>query len=86
MTKDEAIKRSNHAQNLLQDPLLNEVLDRMEHSFIEEWAKSAETDTAYREKLWGLHKLVKELRVQLNIVMQSGKVEKAQLEKLKAKS
>lgn len=83
MTKDEQIARGQRARLLLEDALLVEILDGLESTYIEAWERSAETETAYREKLWGLHKLTKELRVQLNIIAQGAKVAQAQLEKLK---
>ena len=86
MTKDEQIQRGQRARLLLEDPLMTEVLDGMEKSYIEAWEKSSETDTAFREKMWALHKLTKELRVQLNVIAQGGKIAAAQLDRLKSKS
>ena len=83
MTKEEQIARGKRAQLLLEDTLLTEILDGLEKTYIEAWEKSAETESAYREKLWGLHKLTKELRVQLNILAQGSKIAQAQLDKLK---
>jgi hypothetical protein len=83
MTKEETIQRGQRARLLLEDTLLIEILDGLEKTYIEAWEKSAETETAYREKLWGLHKLTKELRVQLNIIAQGSKITQAQLDKLK---
>lgn len=83
MSREEQIQRGNRARLLLEDSLLAEILDGLEKTYIEAWEKSAETESAYREKLWGLHKLTKELRVQLNIIAQGSKIAQAQLDRLK---
>ena len=65
MTKEESIQRGQRARLLLEDTLLTEIFDSLEKNYLDAWEKSAETETVFREKMWGLVKLTKELRIQL---------------------
>lgn len=85
MTKEDEIRRGKEAQLLLTNSLLGEMFDIMEKAYLDSWRSSALNDTEGRERLWMLSTLLKEFRVHLNVVAQSGRLTEAQLQKAKGR-
>ena len=83
MTREESIQRGQRAQNLLNDEVLISTLDTMEAEYLKAWRDSKPVETEFREQLWMLSGLIKEFRVHLNVTASNGKMDQAQIDKLR---
>lgn len=75
------IQRGEHAAQLLSDELLTESLSAIETEYIEQWKNSPARDEAGREKLWLMVKVVQRFRLELESVVNTGKVARHMLER-----
>lgn len=73
------IVRGEHAARLLSDELLNEALQTIESEYIEQWKNSPTRDEEGREKLWLMVKTAQRFRLELESVLNTGKLAKATL-------
>lgn len=83
MTPEEALKRSNAAQRIYNDPLVKETLDLMEKEVMEAWLACPVRDEAGREMLWRMAVTTRKFRDLLKGTMEAGKLAKHQLESKK---
>ena len=79
--EEKEIKKAEHAKNLLKDPLLQEVLDKMEEEYTVTWRNTKTDETEARELLWQLLWAIGEFRSHLSVIMQRGEFHKGYLQK-----
>lgn len=75
------IRDAEHAKNLLEDPLLQETLDKMEEEYTTTWRNTKTEETEARELLWQLLWAIGEFRSHLSVIMQRGEFHKDRLQK-----
>lgn len=81
MTNEEHARRGDEAQRLLENPLLIEAFDVIERQCIEEIKKCPVRDAEGLAKLHLMLLLNQRLRVQIESVVNTGKIAKASLAK-----
>jgi hypothetical protein len=81
MTLEEEKNRGDHAQRLLADPLLNEILDSMEKETVELWEVTPARDTEGREHLHRFYLVCRKFRNTLKTMADTGKMANIQLER-----
>lgn len=79
----EEARRGEHAKALLEDPILIEMLERMEAHYIETWRKSGTSDVQVRERAWMQCALVNDFRQQLRTVAEGGQLARSVLERMR---
>lgn len=67
--------RARNAAQLLENPLLEEALSRLEKEAIDAWVGSNAEDTFQRERQWIQVKLVRRLREYLQTAIDDGRFE-----------
>ena len=75
------IRDAEHAKNLLEDPLLQETLDKMEEEYTTTWRNTKTEESEARELLWQLLWAIGEFRSHLSVIMQRGEFHKDRLQK-----
>jgi hypothetical protein len=73
------IQRGERASLLLQDELLNETLEKIDTEYTQKWKSTPVRDVEGREKLWLMIKTAELFRMELESVMNTGKLAKATL-------
>lgn len=79
MEKD--LERARHAQALLDNPLLIEILDGMKDSYVNTWLSSKSEDIETRERLYLQAQLVDDFARELRIIVENGAITKAILKR-----
>jgi len=79
----EDARRGDHAKALLEDPILLEMLERMEAHYVDTWRKSGTADVQTRERAWMQCALVNDFRQQLRTVSEGGLLARSMLERMR---
>lgn len=79
MEKD--LERARHAQALLDNPLLIEILDGMKDSYVTAWLSSKSEDIETRERLYLQAQLVDDFAREIRIIVENGAITKAILKR-----
>ena len=79
--EEKEIRDAEHAKNLLEDPLLQETLDKMEEEYTTTWRNTKTEESEARELLWQLLWAIGEFRSHLSVIMQRGEFHKDRLQK-----
>ena len=74
MTPEEALRRSNDAARLMDDPLLKETLDLIEKDVTDLWLLCPVRDTEGREAAWRMAVTARKFRDILRGTAESGKL------------
>jgi|SRR6267142_1205062 len=74
MTAEEQLRRAEKARQILNDPLVKEVLDMMEREIAEMWVSTPARDNEGREWLWRQAAATRKFRDILRGTMESGKL------------
>ena len=80
-----AIAEAAHADALLKDEFLWKQFDYLEQEYIKQWKTWPAKDTDGRERLWQAVNVCGKVRDHLTTVLGSGKLAKADLEKMTSK-
>lgn len=75
MEKD--LERARHAQALLDNPLLTEILDGLKDGYVRAWLSSRSEDMETRERLYLQAQLVDDFAKELRIIVENGAITKA---------
>lgn len=81
MELEQEKRRGDHAQQLLKDELLNEVLDEMLNQTLEAWENSPARDGEGREYLHKFYLATKKVRNTLKSFVETGKMANIQIER-----
>lgn len=71
------IARADHAKRLLEDELLKEAFEAVEHDIFEEWRNSAVTEHSTRSELFHTLKGLERLKARLQAILDDGLVAKS---------
>jgi len=81
MEKDKEIQKGNRAKQILEDEIFAEAVKRVSDELDLEWINSPVRDTEGREKIYMMKKMLNVLLVQLQSVMETGKLASKQINK-----
>ncbi len=79
MDKEKEIQRGHRAKQILEDPIFVEALQKVSQELDQEWINSPIRDTEGREKIYMMRKMLGVLHVQLQSVMETGKLASKQI-------
>lgn len=79
MDKEKEIQRGHRAKAILEDPIFVEALQKVSQELDQEWINSPIRDTEGREKIYMMRKMLGVLHVQLQSVMETGKLATKQI-------
>ena len=80
MMPDDLVRRGQQAQTLLNDPLLKEAFDAMSQDCYAQWQTSPPDDTARREHLYLMSRLLGGLKAHLHSLVLDGRLAEQRLE------
>lgn len=80
MSTDDDIRRGKRAELLLADPLLNECFDRLQAETLSAWQGTTMDQTEAREKYWLAYNVIANVKEQLTIIANGGKVAQRDLD------
>jgi len=72
-------QRGQQAKRILEDPIYIEALQKVSQELDQEWINSPIRDTEGREKIYMMRKMLGVLHVQLQSVMETGKLATKQI-------
>lgn len=78
---EKELERARHAQALLDNPLLNEILDGLKGSYVEAWLSSRPDEIEARERLYLASQVVDEFARTLRIAIENGQITKAMIKR-----
>ena len=78
--RQEEINRAAHAEAVLKNPLVKEVLDRLEADIVKAWEGTNPRDQEARERGWMFYVTVRKFRNQFLSYIETGKMASVQLE------
>ena len=79
-------RRAAEAQDLLDNPLLQEALETIRASVDKEWLDAPARDTEGRERLWMMRKLTDKFEAHLTSIVNDGKIASKKLADLEKKN
>ncbi len=79
MDKEKEIQRGHRAKAILEDPIFVEALQKVSQELDHEWINSPIRDTEGREKIYMMKRMLNVLHVQLQSVMETGKLASKQI-------
>ncbi len=74
-------QRGHRAKQILEDPIFVEALQKVSQELDQEWINSPVRDTEGRERIYMMKKMLNVLLVQLQSVMETGKLASKQINK-----
>jgi len=81
MDKEKEIQRGHRAKAILDDEIFAEAIQKVSSELDLEWLNSPIRDTEGREKIYMMKKMLNVLLVQLQSVMETGKLASKQINK-----
>ena len=81
MDKEKEIQRGHRAKAILQDEIFAEAIQKVSVELDQEWLNSPIRDTEGREKIYMMKKMLNVLLVQIQSVMETGKLASKQINK-----
>lgn len=79
MNLEKEQQRGQQAKRILEDPIFVEALQKVSQELDQEWINSPIRDTEGREKIYMMRKMLGVLHVQLQSVMETGKLATKQI-------
>jgi len=79
MDKEKEIQRGHEAKRILEDPIFVEAIQKVSAELDHEWLNSPIRDTEGREKIYMMKRMLNVLHVQLQSVMETGKLASKQI-------
>ena len=81
MDKEKEIQRGHRAKAILEDEIFAEAIQKVSIELDQEWLNSPIRDTEGREKIYMMKKMLNVLLVQIQSVMETGKLASKQINK-----
>jgi hypothetical protein len=81
MSNEEAVRKGKKAESLVQDEAFSAALLQMENDAVWFWKSTKPEDTVKRESAWHMVQAVENFRIQMNKIMDSGKIAQRQVER-----
>lgn len=76
------VQRAMQAEELINNPLLNETLNSMEREYLAAWRTSKLPDIEERERLWLATQVLDQVRNHLRIVLENGVVARREIDRI----
>ena len=73
---DKEIKRSQQAKEILENPIFIEAVQKVRTELQNEWLNSDPKDSAQRENIFYMRRMLEVVLIQLQSVMETGKIVK----------
>ncbi len=73
---DKEIKRSQQAKEILENPIFIEAVQKVRTELHNEWLNSDPKDSAQRENIFGMRRMLEVVLIQIQSVMETGKIVK----------
>ena len=73
---DKEIKRSQQAKEILENPIFIEAVQKVRTELHNEWLNSDLKDSAQRENIFGMRRMLEVVLIQIQSVMETGKIVK----------
>ena len=77
---EQEITRANKAKQILEEPLLVEAVQTVRTELMNEWLNSDDKNSEQRENIWKMRRMLEVILIQLQSVMETGKLAKKQSE------
>ena len=73
---DKEIKRSQQAKEILENPIFIEAVQKVRTELHNEWLNSDLKDSAQRENIFGMRRMLEVVLIQIQSVLETGKIVK----------
>ena len=73
---DGEITRGNKAKQILEEPIFVEAIQTIRTELMNEWLNSDEKNSEQRENIWKMRRMLEVVLIQLQSVMETGKLAK----------
>lgn len=84
LTKEQKIQRAEEAKRLLEHPLLKEALANLKLNYFEAWLNTPPEKVNERDAVYHAGRVLADVEAHLRIVVSQGRIERAQIDKMKA--
>lgn len=84
LTKEQKIARADEAKRLLEHPLLREAFANLRLNYFEAWVATPPDKINDRDTVYHAARVLSDVEAHLRIVMSQGRIERAQIDKMKA--
>lgn len=84
LTKEQKIARADEAKRLLEHPLIREAFANLRLNYFEAWVAVAPEKVNERDAVYHAARVLSDVEAHLRIVMSQGRIERAQIDKMKA--
>jgi hypothetical protein len=81
MSNEEAVRKGKKAESLVQDEAFSAALLQMENDAVWLWKTTKSDDTMKRESAWHMIQAIEQFRLQINKIMDNGKIAQRQIER-----
>jgi hypothetical protein len=76
LSAEERISKGDQAQTILDNPVIQEVFEKLESGYINAWISSGLGDSAKREQTYLLLRVLEEFKFEINSMITSGRFAK----------
>lgn len=84
LTKEQKIARADEAKRLIENPLLREAFANLKLNYFEAWVATPPEKVNERDAVFHAARVLNDVETHLRIVMSQGRIERAQIDKMKA--
>jgi hypothetical protein len=81
VNNEEAVRKGKKAESLIQDEAFSAALLQMENDAVWFWKNTKPDDTVKRESAWHMIQAVEQFRVQMNKIMDNGKIAQREIQR-----
>lgn len=86
LTKEEKVRRAEHARRLMEDPMLKEAFANLKLNYFEAWAQCPPDKVHERDAIFHSVRVLADVETHLRIVMAQGRLEKTHIDKTAARA
>jgi hypothetical protein len=83
LTKEQKVARADEAKRLLENPLIREAFANLRLNYYEAWLAAPPDKVNERDAVYHAGRVLSDVEAHLRIVMSQGRIERAQIEKMK---
>jgi hypothetical protein len=83
LSKEQKIQRADEAKRLIEHPLLREAFANLKLNYFEAWTATAPEKVNERDAVYHAARVLSDVETHLRIVMSQGRIERAQIDKMK---
>jgi hypothetical protein len=86
LTREEKVARSEEAKRLMEHPLLREAFANLRLNYFEAWCSIPSDKVNDRDAVFHAARVLADVESHLRVVISQGRLEKAHIDKMKAKA